>query len=116
MDLKEAAIYNIANIFKGTGNKKSSQNGCLLDGKPSIVNIPVYQRPYRWAEPSDSSSPKCIEKLFNDYSENKDTEYFIGSTVFVDRTNHAPKDLKCKEFDVIDGQQRITTLFLINYV
>ena len=117
MDLKEAAIYNIANIFKGTGNKNGSQKvGCLLDGTPSIINIPVYQRPYRWAEPSDSSSPKCIKKLFIDYSDNKDTEYFIGSTVFVDRTNHAPKDLKCKEFDVIDGQQRITTLFLINYV
>ena len=113
MDLKEAAIYNIANIFKGTGNNKGAHNGWLLDGKPSIINIPVYQRPYRWADPSDSSSPKCIEKLFNDYSENKDTEYFIGSTVFVDQKEREPK---CKQFDVIDGQQRITTLFLINYV
>lgn len=114
MDLKEAAIYNIANIFKGTGNKKSSQNGCLLDGKPSIVNIPVYQRPYRWADPNDENSPKCIDKLFEDYLENKETDYFIGSTVFVDRTKISEPNYKT--FDVIDGQQRLTTLYLINYV
>lgn len=117
MDLKEAAIYNIYDVFNSQKIEKS--NGSKKDGylvssdEPSIINIPIYQRPYRWASPSDTDSPEYIEKLFEDYLENGRTEYFIGSTVFVDKTSEGNS---CKKFDVIDGQQRLTTLYLINYV
>ncbi|KJU81976.1 protein containing DUF262 [Candidatus Magnetobacterium bavaricum] len=65
-------------------------------------NIPVYQRPYVWG--SDE-----IRDLLDDVSyaaeNNPKSEYFIGSIV-----------LQSKNFienDLLDGQQRLTTLFLL---
>ena len=41
--------------------------------------------------------------------ENDNAEYFVGSVVLVEDTN-------TKRYDIIDGQQRITTVFLFNYL
>ncbi|MDD7349635.1 MAG: DUF262 domain-containing protein [Clostridiales bacterium] len=71
-----------------------------------VYKIPYYQRPYEWDKENISS-------LINDFEKNKklnekDTglEYFAGAVVFVDG--------KENELEVVDGQQRITTLFLLN--
>src|SRR5450432_90318 len=66
--------------------------------------VPDYQREYVWTE-------REVGKLLNDIHEQTDadnrTEYFIG-TVLVS-PSHNRSDL----FEVIDGQQRLTTLFLL---
>lgn len=65
--------------------------------------IPNYQRPYRWTMESASI-------LFDDIYEaiNKDiTEYRIGSVIL-----HKNKDNK---YEIVDGQQRITTLSILLY-
>lgn len=65
--------------------------------------VPDYQREYVWTE-------KEVQQLLQDIDEEFDAgdkrEYFIG-TVLVSPT--AQKS----HFDVIDGQQRLTTLFLL---
>lgn len=68
-----------------------------------IFKIPYYQRPYEWDR-------EHIENLISDFIKNKATgtspEYFVGATVLV--TN------KRNELEVVDGQQRVTTMYLLN--
>lgn len=105
MNLKDAGIYDLTNIFKGeaTTAHPSSQGG-VINNISRVINIPAYQRPYRWKTDN-------IIRLFQDYDENSE-EYFLGSAVVVEKK----KNDGSIEFDVIDGQQRLTTLYLLNYV
>lgn len=71
----------------------------LLGDSYNFYNIPEYQRPYKWKY-------REIEELITDIEESMDNEeYFIGSMILVEKNDHS--------FDVIDGQQRLTTLTLI---
>jgi hypothetical protein len=83
----------------------------LLSGviKDSTINgqlkIPEYQRPYVWKK-------KQLTKLvsdFNDFHKNYHIDlplYYLGSIIL-----HKENDV----FNIIDGQQRITTLALLDY-
>ncbi|OXN01042.1 DUF262 domain-containing protein [Bifidobacterium vansinderenii] len=62
-------------------------------------NIPEYQRRYSWKN-------EQIEQLFSDIQA-EDEGYYIGNLLV---TNPDPNDDSV--FDVIDGQQRLTTLSL----
>lgn len=106
MNLKDAGIYDLINIFTGqtTQTHSASLGGGVINNRKRIINIPAYQRPYRWGEAR-------IKQLFSDYDDNRG-EYFIGSAVAVQRDK---KDGTC-EFDLVDGQQRITTLYLLSYI
>ena len=98
MDLKGAEIRNILEMCMSIGTKNRV---------PLKVNIPYYQRPYRWDE-------KRITNLISDFYKNKtenvNAEYFVGSVVLVEDENTSNK------YDIIDGQQRVTTMFLLNYL
>ena len=61
--------------------------------------IPEYQRNYSWKE-------EQIEQLFNDIAE-EDPGYYVGNLLV---TNHRDSNDDC---DVIDGQQRLTTLSIL---
>lgn len=65
--------------------------------------IPVYQRPYVWDEIQ-------INKLLEDLREScrLESDYYVGNIYVTER-----QDVK-KCFDVIDGQQRFTTFWLIS--
>lgn len=98
MDLKGAEIRNVLELCMKIGTKTKV---------PLQVNVPYYQRPYRWDE-------KRINNLIEDYVKNKEendnAEYFVGSVVLVEDS------YKENKYDIIDGQQRITTVFLLNYL
>ena len=72
----------------------------------NCFSIPVFQRPYSWTNDE-------INELFNDimeYFNNKpDDEMFIG-TVYLSLNRQIKTSIS--QYDVIDGQQRITTLAL----
>lgn len=71
--------------------------------KDCFYVVPDYQREYVWTE-------KQVTQLLEDISEQMDddsVEYFIG-TILV-----SSQDGKKRHYDVIDGQQRLTTNFLI---
>lgn len=85
---------------------KQNISGLLSSGKNSKFVIPEYQRPYDWTYEE-------IETLFEDLWEfastsggsEKDGTYFLGCIVSYKNEN--------KENEIIDGQQRITSLFLL---
>ena len=105
MTFKDTGIYDLVNIFTGkpTEAHQLSQGG-VINNEERYINIPAYQRPYRWTTDS-------IKRLFEDYDENR-AEYFLGSAVIVSKC----KENGSIEFDVVDGQQRLTTLYLLNYI
>lgn len=48
MNLKDAGIYDMINIFKGEATKAhGASQGGVINNKPRLINIPAYQRPYR---------------------------------------------------------------------
>lgn len=63
--------------------------------------VPDYQREYVWE--ADKHVAQLMNDVYEAYSSNKLKEYFIGTTVVYDNNG---------ENELIDGQQRTTTLFL----
>lgn len=89
----------------GEGNKNSH---CLLNKHVSYV-IPVYQRPYEWGEEQVSC---LINDILNGYlgkdgNCNNPEPVFIGT---MQLSKRKPISQQEYEHDVVDGQQRITTL------
>ena len=64
--------------------------------------VPDYQREYVWR--ADHEVTQLLMDLYDEFTSDKTKEYFIGTTVVFD--NNGQKEL-------IDGQQRTTTLFLM---
>lgn len=78
------------------------------ESRPLKVNIPYYQRPYQWGEKEISNLVRDFEKNLEVNKEDK--SYFVGAVVLVSDPNRS-----CLP-DLIDGQQRVTTVFLLNYI
>lgn len=87
-------------MIKSVHNYPISQ---LFDGSTNIVyQVPRYQRPYTWGK-------KAWDALFDDLLEN-DPGYFLGSIICI---NQATDAYKTQELELIDGQQRMTTISLL---
>ncbi|GAA8083802.1 DUF262 domain-containing protein [Helicobacter pylori] len=75
----------------------------------TIFSIPAYQRNYTWEEEN-------CEKLLQDIvsiSQNKKT-HFMGSITYILHLIDDEKSLRqLREFVIIDGQQRVTTIMLL---
>jgi len=79
----------------------------LFSESDTVFSIPVYQRDYNWQE-------KQCQRLFKDILQTgkneKVSSYFSGSIVYIHDGIYGVGE---KEFHVIDGQQRMTTLTLL---
>lgn len=79
----------------------------LFSESDTVFSIPVYQRDYNWQE-------KQCQRLFKDILQTgkneKISSYFLGSIVYIHDGIYGVGE---KEFHVIDGQQRMTTLTLL---
>lgn len=64
--------------------------------------IPAYQRPYRWGT---DQTIQLLDDLEHSLDRGGDEPYFLGSLVLVRDKN--------TRYDVIDGQQRLTTLTIL---
>ena len=73
------------------------------DNKYNYI-IPIYQRNYAWGDDEISSLLQDIKNACEKTKE-QDKNYYIGSLIVYRRENG--------DFEVIDGQQRLTTLTLI---
>lgn len=67
-----------------------------------IYTIPNYQRQYTW---DDENLEELWTDLYESFTSGNDKCYFLGSIVVVDRKNG--------EHELVDGQQRITTLMIM---
>ncbi|GAA7501679.1 DUF262 domain-containing protein [Helicobacter pylori] len=68
--------------------------------------IPIYQRPYQWTE---ENCKKLLDDLFFNYEDDRESDYFCGSLVLI----AISEDSKAKTYDVVDGQQRLSTFILL---
>ena len=66
-------------------------------------SIPSYQRPYAWSE---VQAGELFSDLVDFFSKEKDDTYFLGSIVLI-------KEEGKPHSEVIDGQQRLTTLTIL---
>ena len=72
----------------------------LKDALKLNLSIPNYQRPYRW---STESASTLFDDIYSAYKTNI-PEYRIGSII-----------LHNNELEIVDGQQRMTTLSILTY-
>lgn len=81
-----------------TAEQKSIKNLFVND---DVYVVPVYQRPYSW------TNEQCIQ-LYNDIADAyvNEQDYFVGNLVFARANNDESNP------NIIDGQQRIITLWL----
>ena len=81
-------------------------SGNIFTSEERQYIIPLYQREYAWGE---KQIVRLIEDISDAEKDNKDAEneknYYIG-TLIVSKRNDG-------KLEVIDGQQRLTTLFLL---
>jgi uncharacterized protein with ParB-like and HNH nuclease domain len=77
----------------------------LFGNTDSLYKIPQYQRPYKW---EDEQVDKLWDDIYEAY-ENGEDNYFLGSVI----TAKPRDDEKSAYVDVVDGQQRLTTLMIM---
>lgn len=75
-------------------------------------NVPIYQRLYVWG---DDQIKTLLTDVANAFDRN-DTEFFLGGTLLVEKTTDEDRDEGVRRFDLIDGQQRFTTLWMLSTV
>jgi hypothetical protein len=74
----------------------------IYNGEKATYEVPIYQRNYAWGQDEIST---LIQDVYDAYSKNTKTIYFIGTLV----SFHKGESI----FEVIDGQQRLTTINLV---
>ncbi|WP_299184943.1 DUF262 domain-containing HNH endonuclease family protein [uncultured Psychrobacter sp.] len=75
----------------------------LTDGDQYV--IPMYQRNYAWGTVEIET---LIKDIIDAYNRNPSSTYYLGTLVVFDKSNTSQA-----LFEVIDGQQRLTTLTLL---
>lgn len=87
-----------------TNNSDETDIAALISGD-TIFSIPYFQRPYKW---KSQKLKQLNSDLLNLVDESTDFHFLGAVIVHGRRSNPSDPDV----FDVIDGQQRITTIFL----
>ncbi|HET8730525.1 MAG TPA: DUF262 domain-containing protein [Moraxellaceae bacterium] len=83
--------------------------GCTLDHKTigdlrGVFFVPSYQRGYRWG-------PEDVRRLLDDIWESAERDYSLQPIVL--KLHQAGSSAATEEWELIDGQQRLTTLYLV---
>ncbi|MFP6117384.1 DUF262 domain-containing protein [Helicobacter pylori] len=74
----------------------------------SYYQIPDYQRPYQWTE---KNCEKLLDDLLSSYECYKESDYFCGSLVLIAIGTDSATN--AKTYDIVDGQQRLSTFILL---
>ncbi len=84
--------------------KIDSEESCLgnILQKKFYYQIPIYQRPYQWTE---ENCEKLLDDLFEDYEKDGKSDHFCGSLILIKSDT--------KTYDIVDGQQRLSTFILL---
>jgi uncharacterized protein with ParB-like and HNH nuclease domain len=82
-------------------NKIDNKNLNVSGVFKNFYLVPDYQREYVWEEKHVN---QLLEDIYEEFSNDNKSEYFIGSIVVCENDD--------KRYEVIDGQQRLTTLFV----
>ncbi|GAA6997812.1 DUF262 domain-containing protein [Helicobacter pylori] len=74
----------------------------------AYYQIPIYQRPYQWTE---ENCEKLLDDLFSSYEYYKESDYFCGSLVLI--AIGKDSETSATTYDIVDGQQRLSTFILL---
>ncbi|GAA8455261.1 DUF262 domain-containing protein [Helicobacter pylori] len=74
----------------------------------AYYQIPIYQRPYQWTE---KNCEKLLDDLLSSYECYKESDYFCGSLVLI--AIGKDPETNAETYDVVDGQQRLSTFILL---
>ena len=104
-------------ILNAAGSANNNTKTRIMDAENQTIRnllarycffVPDYQRSYSWGAPQID---EFLDDLFNVlHSDNQDARHFLGA-ITMSRRNNSQSDV-----DLIDGQQRITTIFIFLYV
>lgn len=67
--------------------------------------VPQYQRPYVWQE---ENIQELIDDIYYAFENKQNSEYFLGALVLKRTT-----EKEFREYEILDGQQRLTTLCMM---
>lgn len=81
--------------------KEVSIDEIFISGEKSVYEIPIYQRNYAWEKDEIAT---LIQDVYDAYKNSKEV-YYIGTLVSYHKSDRV--------FEIIDGQQRLTTIRLI---
>lgn len=82
--------------------------GILATEFKAYYQIPIYQCPYQWTE---ENCKKLLDDLLSSYECYKESDYFCGSLVLIAIGTDSATN--AKTYDVVDGQQRLSTFILL---
>ncbi|WRC98432.1 DUF262 domain-containing protein [Helicobacter pylori] len=88
--------------------KAHSLGDILATEFKAYYQIPIYQRPYQWTE---ENCEKLLDDLFSSYEYYKESGYFCGSLVLI--VINTDSETNAETYDVVDGQQRLSTFILL---
>ncbi|WRF52288.1 DUF262 domain-containing protein [Helicobacter pylori] len=74
----------------------------------AYYQIPIYQRPYQWTE---ENCEKLLDDLLSSYECYKESDYFCGSLVLI--AIGIDSETNATTYDIVDGQQRLSTFILL---
>ncbi len=74
----------------------------------AYYQIPTYQRPYQWTE---KNCEKLLDDLLSSYECYKESDYFCGSLVLI--AIDTDSETSTTTYDIVDGQQRLSTFILL---
>ncbi|HEY9178343.1 MAG TPA: DUF262 domain-containing HNH endonuclease family protein [Flavipsychrobacter sp.] len=98
------------------------ENATLITGKKYIkdifspeqfYNVPEYQRPYVWG---DEQILALLEDVSKAMESDDKKEYFLGCMIWNTRKEKDKNNVEYHYQDILDGQQRFITLFLLHGV
>ena len=82
--------------------------GAMFDAGATHYEIPIYQRNYAWR---NEQIDQLIDDVLTAARDSKVSEYFLGNLIVAPR--QVPAGAKHTTYEVVDGQQRLTTLFML---
>lgn len=82
--------------------KEVSIEELFLGSEKSVYEIPIYQRNYAWGKDEIAA---LVQDIYDAYKKNAERPYYIGTLVSYHKGDRV--------FEIIDGQQRLTTLRLL---
>lgn len=120
---------NKENKMESNGNMAEVKHICDLYNENKFFEIPPYQRLYEWSndeinellnDTKEAWSPSILSNSNVGENEQKSSKsYFIGTVTISVKTNEKEQDKenndKNKVYKLIDGQQRLTTLWFIGF-
>ncbi|MCV3443392.1 DUF262 domain-containing protein [Campylobacter sp. IFREMER_LSEM_CL1097] len=108
----KSCVVSLKELVCGKVDGKNDQKSDIFSKDKFLLNIPDYQRPYAWGIEQVKILLKDISEQIDKNQNKQDVEkqkYLLGSLILhTENTENTEK-----KFNIVDGQQRLTTLALI---